>query len=95
MWIAIAIAVVLIALLLLLRARVRQRGAARRSEAWEGVVTDLSRNSFDGQNMVHQVEVRLSDGKTKKLRIPGKLFESLAVGDAVSKTAGSPDPVKK
>ena len=90
-------AVIVAALILFsfVRARVRHRSGARRAEVWEGVVTDLSRRSADGQNMFHQVEIRLSDGQTRQLRIPGKLWKSLSVGDAVIKSAGSPDPVKK
>ena len=95
MWIVFAVIVAALILFSFARARVRQRSAARRGEVWEGVVTDLSRGSADGQNMFHRVEMQLPSGETKELRIPGKLWKSLSVGDAVIKSAGSPDPVKK
>ncbi|MFD0687303.1 DUF7489 domain-containing protein [Actinomadura fibrosa] len=65
----------------------------RKDEAWEGVVTAKSRNMPDGSNLYHYVEVAFSDGKTRKIRVKGSLWESLRPGDQIVKNAGS-DPVK-
>ncbi len=63
-------------------------------ETWEGVVTDKSRGMFDGSNMYHSVEVRLADGESRKVRIGGGLWKSIAVGDRIVKRAGA-DPEKE
>jgi hypothetical protein len=66
----------------------------RKNEAWEGVVTAKSRNMPDGSNLYHYLEVAFTDGKTKKIRVNGSLWESLRAGDRIVKKAGS-DPVKR
>ncbi|MFE9611892.1 hypothetical protein [Streptomyces sp. NPDC006012] len=67
---------------------------AGRNESWEGVVTDKSRGMLDGSNMYHFLEVRLSDGQSTKVRIDGRLWKSIAVGDRIVKRPGA-DPVKE
>ncbi|WP_329013167.1 DUF7489 domain-containing protein [Streptomyces sp. NBC_01601] len=62
-------------------------------DAWEGVVTDKSRGMLDGANMYHFVELRLSDGRSTKVRIGRRLFKEVAVGDRLVKRPGA-DPVK-
>ncbi|MER5807880.1 hypothetical protein ABT143_06745 [Streptomyces sp. NPDC002033] len=64
-----------------------------RDEAWEGVVTGLSRGMLDGSNMYHFAELRLADGTSLKVRIGRRLWKSLAVGDHVVKRDGT-DPAK-
>lgn len=62
-------------------------------DAWQGTVVDKKRNMPDGSNMYHYVEIKLSDGKTKKFRISGDLWSTLEVGDSLLKEAGA-DPVR-
>ncbi|MFF4753656.1 DUF7489 domain-containing protein [Streptomyces sp. NPDC002514] len=66
---------------------------AGRNESWEGVVTDKSRGMLDGSNLYHFIEVRLADGQSTKVRIGGRLWKSIAVGDRIVKQPGA-DPVK-
>lgn len=66
----------------------------RKGEAWEGVVTAKSRNMPDGSNLYHYLDVTFTDGKSKKIRVNGSLWDSLSTGDQIIKQAGS-DPVKK
>jgi hypothetical protein len=61
----------------------------RKNETWEGVVTAKSRNMPDGSNLYHYLEVAFTDGKTKKIRVKGSLWESLSPGDQITKRAGS------
>ncbi|MET8814336.1 hypothetical protein ABZW47_20270 [Streptomyces sp. NPDC004549] len=63
-------------------------------DSWEGVVTDKSRGMLDGSNMYHFVQLRLSDGESRKIRIPRRLWKEVAVGDRLVKRPGS-DPVKE
>ncbi|GAA3221633.1 hypothetical protein GCM10010468_46890 [Actinocorallia longicatena] len=66
----------------------------RKNEAWEGVVTAKSRNMPDGSNLYHYVEIALPDGKARKIRVKGSLWDSLRPGDKVVKRTGS-EPVRK
>lgn len=66
----------------------------RKSEAWEGVVTDKSRNMPDGSNLYHYLDVTFTDGKSKKIRVNRSFWDSLRPGDQIIKQSGS-DPVKK
>lgn len=66
----------------------------RKNEAWEGVVTAKSRNAPDGSNLYHYLEIAFTDGKTKKIRVKGPLWDSLRTGDRIIKQPGS-DPTKK
>ena len=66
-----------------------------RDEAWVGVVAEKKRSSPDGQNMYHHVSVELADGQRKDVRVRGKLWRTLEVGDRLSKPAGENDPVKE
>ncbi|MGO4458088.1 hypothetical protein AB4039_12390 [Streptomyces sp. M-16] len=54
-------------------------------DAWEGVVTAMSRGMLDGSNMYHFVDVRLADGRSMKVRISRRLWKALAVGDRIAK----------
>jgi hypothetical protein len=65
-----------------------------KNDAWEGVVTGKSRNMPDGSNLYHYLEVTFTDGKTKKIRVKGSLWDSLSTGDQIIKHPGS-DPIKK
>ncbi|MET9700906.1 hypothetical protein ABZY31_28880 [Streptomyces sp. NPDC006529] len=67
---------------------------AGRDDAWEGVVTHLSRGMLDGSNMYHFAEVRRADGPTAEVRIGRRLWKSLAIGDRLVKRPGA-DPVKE
>lgn len=66
----------------------------RRNEAWKGVVVDKSRGMSDGSNMYHHLEIRLSDGSTKRVRVSREVWQSVEEGDAVAKAAGA-EPAKK
>jgi hypothetical protein len=66
----------------------------RKNDAWEGVVIGKKRGSPDGQNMYHRLEVTLSDGSQKRLRVRGGLWKSVSVGDRLVKRAGGKKPVK-
>jgi hypothetical protein len=70
------------------------RRSARRDDAWNGVVVSKNRSSPDGQNMYHSVTVKLTDGTTKEVRIPGSLWETLNEGDKIQKRAGNYEPTK-
>ncbi|GIG68238.1 DUF7489 domain-containing protein [Phytomonospora endophytica] len=65
-----------------------------KDEAWAGVVAGKERSSPDGQNMYHHVSVELADGQLKDVRVKGRLWRTLEVGDRLSKTAGENEPVK-
>ncbi|WP_018547849.1 DUF7489 domain-containing protein [Streptomyces sp. LaPpAH-108] len=65
-----------------------------RDDSWEGVVTDKSRGMLDGSNMYHFVQLRLSDGESKKVRIRRRLWKEVTVGDRLVKRPGA-DPVKE
>ncbi|MER7513179.1 hypothetical protein ABTX82_33295 [Streptomyces lavendulae] len=60
-----------------------------RDDAWEGVVTALSRGMLDGSNMYHFADVGLADGRPMRVRISRRLWKSLAVGDRIAKRSGS------
>ncbi len=66
--------------------RLFHRGAG--DEAWEGIVVEKSRNMPDGSNMYHYLQVKTSDGETRKVRVKGNLWDSVAEGDALTKKAG-------
>jgi hypothetical protein len=63
------------------------------TESWDGTVVKKSRGLLDGSNMYRRLEVRLSDGQTRKVRVSRALWDSVEVGDSVSKADGQ-DPVK-
>ncbi|MFC0540554.1 DUF7489 domain-containing protein [Kutzneria chonburiensis] len=63
-------------------------------EAWEGVVVDRSRGLTDGSNLYRYLTVRLSTGETRKIRVDRGLWDSVAEGDGIVKTAGS-EPTKR
>lgn len=63
-------------------------------EEWEGVVAGKSRNMPDGSNLYHYLKVTFTDGKTKKIRVEGSLWNAVSPGDEIVKRAGA-DPAKK
>lgn len=65
-----------------------------KDESWAGIVRKKSRNMPDGSNMYHYVEIEFTDGKVKKVRIDGSLWDALTPGDEIIKWAGA-DPLKK
>jgi hypothetical protein len=68
--------------------------SSRRAEAWEGVVADKTRSSPDGQNMYHYVQLTLNGGQTRRVRIRGKLWKGLSVGDKLRKRSGEYHPTQ-
>ncbi|MEV4003458.1 hypothetical protein [Actinomadura sp. NPDC049753] len=58
-------------------------------EEWEGVVDGKSRNMPDGSNLYHYLKVTFSDGKSKKIRVDGSLWNSVSEGDQIVKRPGS------
>jgi hypothetical protein len=70
-----------------------KRGAGK-DEAWEGLVTDKKRASYDGQNMYHRVMVTLADGSVKEIGVRGGMWKTLNVGDRLVKRAGQKAPEK-
>ncbi|GIG66709.1 hypothetical protein Pen01_30040 [Phytomonospora endophytica] len=65
-----------------------------KNEAWTGVVAEKKRSSPDGQNMYHHVLVRTDDGQVKDVRVKGRLWRTLEVGDRLRKVAGETQPGK-
>ena len=70
-----------------------ERGAGK-DEAWEGLVTDKKRTSYDGQNMYHRVMVTIADGSVKEIRVRGGVWKTLNIGDQLVKRAGQKAPEK-
>ncbi len=62
-------------------------------ESWDGTVVKKSRGLLDGSNLYRRLEVRLRDGEVTKVRVGRQLWDSIEVGDRVSKAPGA-DPVK-
>jgi hypothetical protein len=91
--IVVIVLVVIVALAALVNLGFSKR-AKQRAEVWKGTVTDKKRNSPDGQNMYHYVAVKLDDGQQKTVRISGKLWKTLSVGDKLDKQAGKYNPTK-
>ncbi len=90
----VIICVIVIIAVALLGKYIAGRRADRRDDAWEGVVVSKDHSSPDGQNMYHSVTVKLANGTTKEVRIPGSLWKTLNEGDKVQKRAGNYDPAK-
>lgn len=67
---------------------------AGRDDSWEGVVVDKSRGMLDGSNMYHFVEVRITGGEARKVRVDRRLWKSIAVGDRIVKRPGA-EPAKE
>ena len=63
------------------------------TDSWDGTVVKKSRGLMDGSNMYRRLKVQLSDGQTRKVRVSRALWDSVVVGDALSKADGQ-DPVK-
>jgi hypothetical protein len=63
------------------------------TDSWAGTVVKKSRGLLDGSNMYRRLHVRLGDGQTRKVRVSRALWDSVEVGDSVSKEDGQ-DPVK-
>ncbi|GGQ27876.1 hypothetical protein BKA00_006202 [Actinomadura coerulea] len=63
-------------------------------EEWEGVVDGKSRNMPDGSNLYHYLKVAFTDGKSRKIRVDGSLWNAVSEGDGIVKRAGSA-PSKK
>jgi hypothetical protein len=66
----------------------------RREDSWEGVVTGKKRSSPDGQNMYHRIDVTLSDGSVRQVRVRRALWAELEPGDRLVKRPGETDPAK-
>lgn len=64
------------------------------TDTWEGTVVKKTRGLLDGSNMYRRLKVRLDDGETVKVRVSRTLWDSVEVGDSVSKSEGQ-DPVKR
>jgi hypothetical protein len=79
---------------MLLTRYVIARRAARRNEAWEGVVVSKDRSSPDGQNMYHYITVKMTGNAIKKIQVRGLLWKTVNEGDKVQKRAGDYDPIK-
>lgn len=58
-------------------------------DAWSGTVTAKTRALFDGSNLYRQLDVRLDDGTTKRVRVGRALWKELDVGDRLVKEAGT------
>jgi hypothetical protein len=66
----------------------------RRAEAWQGKVVDKTKGMTDGSYLYHYLKVQLDNGQTKKVRVPSSVWQAIAVGDRVTKKAGSDIPTK-
>lgn len=71
----------------------------RMAEVWKGTVekkwtSDQRDSDGDKIGTNYNIQVKLEDGKTKKLTVKSELWNSLADGNAVEKRAGEMDPVK-
>lgn len=64
------------------------------SDAWEGTVVKKSRGLLDGSNLYRRLTIRQSDGRIRKVRVGREFWDSVRVGDVVSKAAGQ-DPVQE
>ena len=70
------------------------RRRRRRAEAWAGTVAGKSRASPDGQNLYHYVQITLTDGQSKRIRVRRKLWKVISVGDEMSKRPGEYHPTR-
>jgi hypothetical protein len=75
--------------------------ARRRAKAWNGVVTDIRRQTVQNDDAVENVVViqyRTDSGTTGNERLPAtdfaKIFPTLAVGDRLVKSPGEYLPKK-
>lgn len=66
----------------------------RREDSWDGVVTGKKRSSPDGQNVYHRIDVTLSDGSVRQVRVRRALWTELQPGDRLVKRPGGEDPAK-
>ena len=67
----------------------------RREDSWDGVVTGKKRSSPpDGQNVYHRIDVTLSDGSVRQVRVRRALWAELQPGDRLVKRPGEEDPAK-
>jgi hypothetical protein len=71
---------------------ITRRSAAK--ETWEGVVLEKSRGMTDGANLYRYLTVRMSTGRSRKVRVDRDLWDSVAQGDGIVKEAGA-KPAKK
>ncbi|WP_039801504.1 DUF7489 domain-containing protein [Nocardia araoensis] len=62
-------------------------------QEWRGTVVKKSRGLLDGANLYRRLHIRLPDGSTRRIRVDRALWETLEVGDSVTKRAGA-DPVR-
>jgi hypothetical protein len=63
------------------------------NDSWEGIVGKKRRALLDGSNLYRRLTIRRSDGITIKVRVDRDLWNTLTVGDMVSKAPGQ-QPVK-
>lgn len=59
-------------------------------ESWDAKVIAKSRRMPDGSFLYRYIEIELSDGATRKIRADKGLYDSVNVGDRISKSAGTP-----
>lgn len=67
-------------------------------EVWEGVVTDKKEQITSGDDYdqtFYVMWVQLTDGTTKKMTVPQKIFNQFNVGDKLIKAEGETYPRKQ
>jgi hypothetical protein len=58
-------------------------------ESWDARVLAKSRGMPDGSFLYRYLEIELSDGATRKIRVDKGLYESVNIGDRIRKRVGT------
>lgn len=72
----------------------------RKAEAWVGSVeskkiSDVYDSEGNKTSQSFDLVISFSDGKKRKVAVAKETYDELTIGDAVEKTAGVMDPVKR
>jgi hypothetical protein len=58
-------------------------------ESWEAKVLAKSRGMPDGSFLYRYIDIELTDGASKRIRVDKDLYDSVNIGDRISKQAGA------
>ena len=58
-------------------------------ESWDAKVIAKARGMPDGSFLYRYIDIELTDGATRKIRVDKGLYDSVNIGDRISKQAGT------